>query len=167
VGEDVAAQAAPWSLAACRDRVTALRQQLDVSQQEVEKLAAIDNDPRALSAKNFLAARPSPELTRKFRGVVAALVASGALPAGTSAECRGDSDCQLSFSTPVTSKGDDRAEHALLDKLGQLLGEQGYTSHGTQVRKSLSQDDEHPESAHADTSILMRLEPNSAAKAPG
>jgi RNA polymerase sigma-70 factor (ECF subfamily) len=166
VGEDVAAQAAPLSLAACRDRVTALRQQLDVSQQQVEK----DNDPRALSAKNFLAARPSPELTSKFRGVVAALVASGALPAGTSAECRGDSDCQLSFSTPVTSKGDDgddRAEHALLDKLGQLLGEQGYTSHGTQVRKSLSQDNEHPESAHADTSILMRLEPNSAAKAPG
>jgi hypothetical protein len=73
----------------------------------------------------------------------------------------------LSFSTPVTSNTDDRAEHALMDKLGQLLDQQGYTSHGTQVRKSLSSDDEHPQSAHADTSILMRLEPRSAAKTPG
>jgi RNA polymerase sigma-70 factor (ECF subfamily) len=162
VGEDPpegAAQTAPWSLATCRDRVTALRQQLDVRRDEFEKIAETENDPQRLSSKNFLAAQPNSELTGKFRSMVAALVASGVLPATATAECRGESDCQLSFAGSAQNEAQDRKEQPVMDQLGQVLERNGYTVNGSQVRNRASADNSHPLSVTAETSILVRLIP--------
>jgi RNA polymerase sigma factor (sigma-70 family) len=168
VGDDPPQAAAPGpagSLATCREQVTALRQQLDVRRDELEKVAAEENDPQSFSVKSFQAARPNPELTGKFRLVLAALMASGAVPPTATAECRGDGDCQLSFTGPVKSRADDQQDHrALMDQLAHLLEQNGYTSDGTRVSKSLSADDTRP--SETETSILTRLRRSGAPVRP-
>jgi hypothetical protein len=161
VGEELPEAAAPWSLTTCRGRVATLRKQLAIRQEEVATAAAAAGDPEALSRKNFAAARRNPELGGRFQSVVAALVQSGALPATATTECRGESDCLLSFFGQTKNPAGNRQEQeALMEQLGQLLKAQGYSYESSQVSKRIketSRGDARPASNVIDTAILLRL----------
>jgi hypothetical protein len=113
----------PFPLAECRQRVAASRAELQEARAEMEKLsreAASMKNPAAPSSgsalEKFHAARPNPELTRRFTAVIDELRARDPSLAGV-VECRGERQCRWSSERVESSV--DFVIHELDDALEQ------------------------------------------------
>jgi len=90
----------PFSLAECRQRVAAGRAEVQEARREMEKMSREaarlrSKDPEPSYLEKFRAARPNPELTRRFTAVIDELQQREPSFAGV-VECRGERDCRWS-----------------------------------------------------------------------